>query len=295
MLGVPDIVELLKERWAIIDPTVHVLGTGLNSATWRIDMGQERLVMKAVPRTENLAVGLTVAEELSHRGFRSGPPVRAQDGSIIVEAKGMDIGLLRWEKGRPVDLRSLGELEAVGRTLARVHRLTHGFERPWELQRWPWETLREGSHLDLESWVRPTVTAVADEAESAVKGGKVDLGLVHGDPNRQEFLWAADPDDVALIDWGSFSEAPFLYDLASFHVLSHTTAEQLQTIVGTYVIDTPMRASELAYLPLFIRFRWAVQSAYFAWRLLHDVSTGGAGREFNTVGLQRSRAVLVQR
>lgn len=64
-------------------------------------------------------------------------------------------------------------------------------------------------------------------------------------------------------------------------------------MIDAYMRNAEMPSVELAHLAVFIRFRWAVQAAYFAWRLVNDVSTGGAGREFNAVGLARSRAVFV--
>jgi Ser/Thr protein kinase RdoA (MazF antagonist) len=293
VLRTDEVARLIQQRWALAHPVVHVLGTGLNSATWLVEDGERRFVAKAVPLAENLLAGLTVAEGLSHHGFRSGPPRRALDGSIVVQTAGLHVGLLRWEPGDPVDIRRPEQLEAVGRALARAHRLTRAMPRPQNLPRWPWQSLGDGHHLDLEPWIRPALAHEIREAELATATGEVALGVVHGDPNRTEFLWTGDRDDVALIDWGACSEGPLLYDLASFHVLSHTTEEQLRVMVDAYMQNAEMQSFELANLPRFIRLRWAIQASYFAWRLVNDVSTGGAGREFNDVGLARSRAVLV--
>jgi len=294
VLRTDEVARLIQRSWALLHPVVRLLGTGLNSATWLVEEGENRFVAKAVPVAENLLAGLTVAEELSHHGFRSGPPVRAVNGSTLVEAAGVKVGLLRWEPGHPVDIRSPAQLEAVGRTLARAHQLARALARPPSLPRWPWPSLGDGPHLSLEPWIRPALAQARSEAELATTTAELAIGLVHGDPNRTEFLWTGDPDDVALIDWGACAEGPLLFDLASFHVLSHTSEGQLAVVVDAYMQSAGKGPSfEMAHLAVFIRLRWAIQASYFAWRLVNDVSTGGAGREFNKAGLARSRAVLV--
>ncbi len=84
-----------------------------------------------------------------------------------------------------------------------------------------------------------------------------------------------------------------LFDLASLHVLSHTKTAQLAAVIDAYWSERPRGHSGLRHLDLLVRLRWSIQAWYFAWRLINDIDTGGAGREFNEAGWLRSKEALV--
>ncbi|HTR92359.1 MAG TPA: hypothetical protein VMI73_11520 [Trebonia sp.] len=52
----------------------------------------------------------------------------------------------------------------------------------------------------------------------------------------------------------------------------------------------PLTEAQLAAgLPVLLRFRWAVQADYFAWRIAENDLTGIAGPEENEKGLEDAR------
>jgi hypothetical protein len=55
----------------------------------------------------------------------------------------------------------------------------------------------------------------------------------------------------------------------------------------------PLTAREVAGLPVMLRFRWAVQADYFAWRITAGDMTGISGPEENEKGLEDARRVLL--
>jgi homoserine kinase type II len=59
-------------------------------------------------------------------------------------------------------------------------------------------------------------------------------------------------------------------------------------------VQGPLGSDELQWLDAFRRLRWAVQAAYFAWRLAANDLTGIAGQAENEKGLADARRGLAQ-
>jgi hypothetical protein len=61
-------------------------------------------------------------------------------------------------------------------------------------------------------------------------------------------------------------------------------------MTGAYLRAGPLTAREVAVgLPVMLRFRWAVQADYFAWRITAGDLTGITGPEENEKGLEDTR------
>ena len=108
---------------------------------------------------------------------------------------------------------------------------------------------------------------------------------LHGDPAPEAFRRQPDG-ETALIDWGSAMHGPVLYDVGSLVMY----LSKPDHVVGAYLAERPALVQEIsANLDAFIRFRWAIQAAYFAWRLTADVQTGLTTNDGNHKGLSDAR------
>jgi homoserine kinase type II len=111
---------------------------------------------------------------------------------------------------------------------------------------------------------------------------------LHGDPAPEAFLRQPDG-EIALIDWGSFMTGPVLYDVAS--AVMYVGHEE--HVINAYLAELPDLAGEIpSGLPALLRFRHAVQAAYFAWRIATDVQTGVTPDNDNAKGLSDARRWL---
>jgi homoserine kinase type II len=108
---------------------------------------------------------------------------------------------------------------------------------------------------------------------------------LHGDPSPEAFF-RRPSGDIALIDWGSWMIGPALYDLASAAMYVGTDAHLIPAYQARHP-DLPTDA-----LPAFLRFRYAVQAAYFAWRIDTNVQTGATPQNDNQKGLVDARRAL---
>jgi homoserine kinase type II len=137
-------------------------------------------------------------------------------------------------------------------------------------------------HLDLESWIRPAVEGGLDGVRKLE--GLTWAGL-HGDPAAEAFLRQADG-VTALIDWGGAMLGPVLYDLGTLVMY----LSKPDHVVAAYLAERPALTKEVTtHLDTFINFRWAIQAAYFAWRLATDVQTGLTTSDGNHQGLTDAR------
>ena len=65
-------------------------------------------------------------------------------------------------------------------------------------------------------------------------------------------------------------------------------------MIDAYRAAGPLTEAQLAEgLPVLLRFRWAVQADYFAWRITENDLTGIAGPEENEKGLEDARRALL--
>jgi Ser/Thr protein kinase RdoA (MazF antagonist) len=253
-------------------PTTRAPLTAMNSSAWLVSSGAQRYVLKISDASEE--PGLQVAAWLETRGLRTGAPVRmtVRDGRLVA--------LLRFADGRPL-ATSQADVEALGATLGRAHRLLVGAPVPRRLQRWPWSWL--DSRVIDDPDLRAAATDAIDGAERLA--ATLTLGILHGDPAPEAFL--ARRDDVVLIDWGAACHGPLLYDVASARMYAG------EGVLAPYAKTSPIASDELAAVPVFLSFRWAVQAWYFSTRIRRHDLTGLMSDADNDKGLADARRGLL--
>lgn len=246
--------------------------TAMNSSAWLVSSGAERYVLKISDASEEAC--LQVAAWLEARGLRTGAPVQmtVRDGRLVA--------LLRFADGRPLRT-STSDVEALGATLGRAHSLLVGASVPRGLQRWPWSWLEPAVIDD------PGLRAAATDAITLAERLAATLthGILHGDPAPEAFL--ATQDDVALIDWGAACHGPLMYDVASARMYAGEGA------LAAYARTSPIPSEELAAVPVFLAFRWAVQAWYFSARIRRGDLTGIVADADNDKGLADARRALL--
>lgn len=84
-----------------------------------------------------------------------------------------------------------------------------------------------------------------------------------------------------------------LYDVA-FAVMYLGGPERAAAFLMVYGTQGPLVEGELQLLDAFRRFRWAVQGAYFAWRLAAHDLTGGVEQAENERGLDNALRALAE-
>ena len=289
MVSDEDVRELLRRSWCLTDGMrVARHDGGMGSQTWIVNHGERRWVAKSVAPhlADSFAHGLQVARMLDEAGIRSGAPAPALCGSMTVDtAAGDRVALLNWVPGKPLTGADEAEQRLIGNTLGRVHLVLRDHEVPGA-QRFHWVD-PAAAHLELRSWLRPAVTAAVD-ALTALQNREPawPQGLLHADPAPEAFRLDVASGQCGIIDWSSAHCGPLLYDLASAVMyLGGPTGATAMT--DAYHATGLLTGREIAEgLPVMLRFRWAVQADYFAWRIAAHDLTGVTGPEENEKGLE---------
>ena len=264
---------------------------GMGSQTWFVDLGDRRWVAKAVAPAAGpqLAGGLAIAQRLDQAGLPAGAPVPAAGGQLVVDAGAAWLALLTWVPGVPLTGRDSAEQEIIGGTLARVHRTLRDFEVAGA-ERFHWVDPAAG-HLSLRPWLRPAVSAALD-ALAAARPDAMTWGLLHADPAPEAFRLDPAGGRCGVIDWSYALHGPLLYDLASA-VMYVGGPGQATALVRAYLGKGILGADEVEQgLAPMLRFRWAVQANYFAWRITGNDLTGISGPDENEKGLEDARQFL---
>ena len=263
----------------------------MGSATWLVTHGGRRWVAKAVAPAlgPQLAGGLSVATMLEAAGIPAGAPMPTLDGSALVELEAASLALLTWVEGEPLSGAGIGDQRMIGETLALVHQALRGAS-PAGAQRFHW-VRSDASHLGLRPWIRPAVTAAVAALEQ-VGLASLTWGLLHADPAPEHFRLDASSGRCGLIDWSVALQGPLLYDLASA-VMYVGGPGHGGHLVEAYLRREVVTAAEAdRALPVMLRFRWAVQADYFAWRIVNHDLTGITGPADNEKGLEDARRRL---
>ncbi len=281
----------LEQHWNLSAVTITAHPGGMGSATWIVEHGDHKWVAKRVAghAGTQFAGGLELARRLEASGIPSGAPVAARDGRLAVDVGDGFLALLSWVPGDPLTGRSTAELQLIGNTLAEVHRAlsacsTNGANR------FHWVD-PDASYLSLRPWLRPAISAALDGLDAA-DTGSMSWGLLHADPAPDAFRLDPVTGRCGVIDWSYFLYGPLLYDLASA-VMYVGGAADAGDLVEAYLRHGLMNAAEVhAGLGPMLRFRWAVQANYFAWRIAENDLTGVSGPLDNEKGLEDARRAL---
>jgi homoserine kinase type II len=275
---------LLAERWGLTVARVEVLTGGMNSRVWLVVADDIELVVKSVDQADAaFEFGLALAARLDAAGITTGAPVLSRSGAFIEPADDRLIALLQYVDGLPLTGAPANH-KVIGTTLGRVHAISQ--DEPGVLVEWLHLVTQFDEYLDYEPWIRPVVQDALDGVRGLAAKQELSWAGLHGDPAPEAFLQQPSG-EVALIDWGGAMAGPALYDLASAVMYLEGAQEDL---VAAYLAERPESAAEVsAGLMPFLRFRWAVQASYFAWRCATDVRTGLSDGDGNAKGLADAR------
>lgn len=288
----PELVSLLERHWDLGGVRVAVHNGGMGSATWFVTRAGDRWVAKLVaPHAGGqFRGGLALALALEEAGVPAGAPVRSADGQLAVGVDAGWLALLTWLPGQPLTGESAAERELIGTTLARVH-LAVRDRSAAGAERFHWVDPAAG-YLSLRPWLRPAITAALSELDAAGPDSMT-WGLLHADPAPEAFRFDPAAGRCGIIDWSCFLHGPLLYDLASA-VMYVGGPAQAEDLIDAYLWRGPLsRAEASCGLAAMLRFRWAVQANYFAWRISENDLTGISGPQENEKGLEDARRFLL--
>jgi Ser/Thr protein kinase RdoA (MazF antagonist) len=293
------ITAALSLHWDLDDAEVTPLMGGMNSATWHVTCHGDEWVAKAVPDgppAEQFRYGLDLASHVEENGIPCGAPVTSKDGRRTVGTAGHELALLRWVPGRELDGRSEGDMVLMGVTLARAHQ-TLGTEPVTEDQAWSRFDLLAGIEdtavLHARPWIRPAVEGVVTRLRR-LRPETLTWGPVHGDPAPEHFRLDADTGLCGLIDWGASSCWARMYDLATV-VMDAGGPDGARPLIRAYLEHGALSSDEVgrALLPL-LDFRYAINTLFYAGRILRDDLTGVADRAGNEERMEQARRWLVR-
>jgi Ser/Thr protein kinase RdoA (MazF antagonist) len=290
----PVLVSSLRRHWGLTDARVTVHNGGMGSQTWFVDLGDRRWVAKAVAPAggRQFAGGMAIAHHLEEAGIPAGAAVPATGGELAVNVDDDWLALLTWVPGHPLTGQDGAEQVLIGSTLARVHRALAGYQVQ-AAGRFHWVD-PDADYLSLRAWLRPAITA-AVAALDAARPDSMARGLLHADPAPDAFRLDPATGRCGIIDWSYALHGPLLYDLASA-VMYVGGPDHAGPLIGAYLSEGTIGAAEAARgLAPMLRFRWAVQANYFAWRISENDLTGISGPQDNEKGLADAREFLTGR
>ena len=281
----------LRRYWGLDEVTVAVHNGGMGSATWFVGHDGARWVAKAVAAEAGgqFAGGLRLAQRLERAGIPAGAPLATASGQIAVELADCRLAVLAWVPGHPLTGQRAAERRVIGTTLARAHRVLAGHGTDGA-QRFHWVDPDAG-HLSLRPWLRPAIAAALATLDAA-DPGSMSWGLLHADPAPEAFRLDPPTGRCGVIDWSYFLRGPLLYDLASAVMYAGGPARAGDLIQAYLDQGMVTRAEIQDGLAAMLRFRWAVQANYFAWRIAANDLTGISGPAENEKGLEDARRSL---
>lgn len=285
------LVSCLDRYWGLRGVQVTVHNGGMGSETWFAELGDRRWVAKAVAPGDGrpFAGGMAIAQRLEQAGIPAGAPVAALGGQLVVNVGEAWLALLTWVPGQALTGQDDAEQDVMGRTLAKVHKALVGFEVE-SAQRFHWVDPAAG-YLALRPWLRPAIKAALDALDTA-SPDRMTWGLLHADPAPEAFRLDPATGRCGVIDWSYAVCGPLLYDLASA-VMYVGGPDHAKTLIQAYLDAGTLGAAEVEHgLAPMLRFRWAVQANYFAWRIAGNNLTGTSGPQENEKGLEDARRSL---
>jgi homoserine kinase type II len=281
------IPALLRRYWGMQGAVVQPLGGGMNSETWLVSHQAAVYVAKRVPlaAVADLLAGCEIASTLAEAGFVTGRPVPAADGRLVLAEHALT--LLEHVPGRELGGETDEDQRWIASTLAGVHYAggpvigpgVASFHAEWLSPQRP--------GVEAHPWLLRAIEAVHTETDPLT----VTWSVLHTDPSPEAFIHDDSTGTTGLIDWSGARRGPVLYDAASAVMYLGGTQRATQ-FLSTYRANGPLLDNEMQLLDAFGRFRWAVQAAYFAWRLAAHDLTGGVDEVDNVTGLANARLGL---
>ena len=167
---------------------------------------------------------------LHAEGLAVPEPVLAESGALTVEAQGYRADLLTWLDGVPMGTSGTplslpdrtGTFRTMGRTMARLHRLSDEWTLPdgFERHRWDVDGLLGETPLWGRFWDNPGASGDERARLRAARDrlrddlcGATDFGLIHADMVRENVL--IDGPRLGLIDFDDGGFGYRLFDVAT--------------------------------------------------------------------------------
>lgn len=229
------VLELLMRALVAWSPSLElgseIAHSNRTSRTWHARIGDRRAVVKLTfdgqPFVEP---GLRVAAHVqAATGVPTGAPIPTLSGQVTVpvtvHGSVETLAVLEHVAGRPVGCFDVALARGAGLLLARVHACLSA-----DAPAVPAGTL---DWFEQHSSQRDAVAA-AKEVNALVRTGALTVGVLYGDPSPELLL--GDAGDLRLIDWGTPSRGPFLYDVATWlgHIERHGDAAAAAYFLRAY-------------------------------------------------------------
>ena len=285
--------------WDLPTPArLRPLAGGFTSHVWRIDAGESVFVAKlAYQPPADVDNGLRAAAILAHHGLRTGPAVPTRDGALtrlIQYPAGQwhALAVMGFVDGEPLDWRTHGALRIAGQTLGTMHRVLledGSLELPDQLFGYLLGEAAWGPQPEIQPLIGRAVAAVrAFEARCPVT-----YGPIYGDGLQVRV--EARSGTVGVIDWGTVSHGPLLFDLAlAAYAARRAGHVDLTALWSSYLAVAPVQAAELAGLRAYEALLWARSAKYFGYRQKHQVLLGDPRPGANAEALARAVTALEQ-
>ena len=290
-------VKAWLAHWELPAPLrVRRVAGGFTSHAWRLETSDRRFLAKlAYQPPSDVENGLRAAAIVAKTGLNTGVPVLTRNAELVrlVEypiQQSHALAVLQFIEGQPLDWRADGSLTIVGNTLGTIHRALlddSSLELPDQLFSYLLKDDAWGRHPELQLLLTRAVDAVRTfEARQ-----RVAYGPIYGDGLQVRI----DPRDgsVGVIDWGTVSFGPLVFDLALAAVAARGARHRdLGELWASYFEQGPVRQEELDGLRSYEALMWARSAKYFAYRIQHGVMLGDARPGANERSLARALAAL---
>jgi Ser/Thr protein kinase RdoA (MazF antagonist) len=297
MISVDAVAAVLAREWGLLDVRITEHNGGMNSLTWWIDAPHRRWVAKSVPASAGVDFlgGLAVAALVQAAGIPSGAAIptrtRALTANVAetITASHRPLALLDYVPGDELSDNNPDDARLVGETLGRVHvalrdAQVEGITRLRGID-------LDADYMGVRDWIRPAVAGVLREY-ARLDPDRLTSGLLHSDPAPEAFRIDRSTGVVGLIDWGAALSGPLLYDVASA-VMYVGGLDHAGDLIEAYLTTGALTRAEIERgVSTMLRFRWAIQAMYFAWRTANDDVTGIDDRAGNEKGLADAKRML---
>jgi 4-aminobutyrate aminotransferase-like enzyme/Ser/Thr protein kinase RdoA (MazF antagonist) len=198
---------------------------------------------------------------------------------------------------------SLGLLQNMGATLARIDRALQGFFHPSLSRRLAWDVRRLPDLVEFSSYVesaplRAGVERVADAFRACLPRLRgLRSQAIHGDCHAANLLVADDGSSICgILDFGDMIHAPLILEpaVAMSELLTEALAPLSSTgaVLHGYVQGQTLHANEIELLYDIVTARHAVTLLVHAWRRHHDLD-GARVLDQAAVNSARSLAELL--
>ena len=281
--------DVIAAHWALTG--VHVDPIGQTDATITADVAsdQGQWVATLVPADggDALFAGTLATAALAGSGVRVGAALTTTDGRTVVDVADGTLALLEPVPGRPLTA-SADDQALMGDILGRVHRAGLADDET-ESAFFSWLAPADPG-LQAELWVARAVAAALigyKDAEASLT-----FGYVHCDPSPGTFRIDADG-TAGLADWSGAEVGPLLYDVAT--AVSHLGRRaDAQPFLDAYLASGVIGREELeTHLDALLVYRWAVQAAYWSFRILTADPSGKQRSETDITGLEHAHQELL--